>query len=296
MMVKHRIICGMIALSTSAATSGEASAQGRVFAKDSAVSINLPASFIPAPLNEEAVLQFADTASDAYVIILLEPKVDLTGWNLTRHSWVTAAQIVAGLDHPVVAGPIALEIGSNAATQYEIRGSMQGTRVAYVNTSIESPDAFAQVLAWTTGSQWDANQQTLKALTASVQLHAAPGMFTYDIRQLIAGTWAWDRGPAACEGPTQRFELAPDRKTMKIHHSEPITNSAGETTDVTNYVVEGGDADVLHTYIPGETRLDDNGNPVKWDLVLIARNRIAWHRADWPEGATTGMLRRCADR
>ena len=80
---------------------------------------------------------------------------------------------------------------------------------------------------------------------------------------------------------------------MKIQHSEPIEKANGSKVSVTNYVIEGSAPGVLHTYIPDETRMTDRGEPVKWDLVVVARNRITWHRKDWPEGAYTRMLRRC---
>lgn len=269
-------------------------AQVRIVAVDSSASIELPASFIPAPLNDGAVLQFADTATEAYVLVIIESKEDLTGWNLTRHSFVTLSQIVGSLDMPEVGGPEHLQIGGSPAVQHVVRGSMQGMRVAYVHTSIESPHAFAQVLAWTLGSMWRLNEQRLRDITASVQLHTTPGTIDFDIRTLAQNTWAWEHGPETCTGLRQKFEIAPDGKTMTIHHSEPIEMSDGSTTSLTNYVVEGGTARVLHTYIPDETRLDEKGAPVKWDLVLIARNRLAWRRADWPEDVTTGMLRPCA--
>ena len=267
--------------------------QSRIFAVDSSASIVLPAGFIPAPLNELSVLQFADTVEQTYVIVLLEAKEDLVGWNLQRHSLVTAAQIVATLDLPEVVGPTADQIGATSAIQYEIRGAANGMSIAYLHTSLDSPHAFAQVLAWTVGSQWRDNENLIRDLTASVQVHAAPGSNDYDIRALAEGTWAWDRGTDSCSDLTQRFDIAEDGRSMKIHHSKPIESANGTITSVTDYVVERSSASTLHTYIPGETRLDDNGRPVKWDLVLVGRNRLAWHRTDWPEGSLTGMLRPC---
>lgn len=276
-----------------ASLSADLSAQSRIIAPDSSISIRLPSSFIPAPLNEGALLQFADTATETYVLILLERRADLVGWNLTRHSMVTTAQIVGGLDMPEVVGPKVDQIGGLPALQYEVRGAMQGTGIAYLHTSLESPHAFAQVLAWTLGSQWRDNEQRLREITASVEIHAVPGSIPFDIKTLARNTWAWDRGDDPCSGLKQRFEIAEDGKTMSIHHSEPIESANGTTTSVTDYVIEGATESTLNTFIPGETRVDDKGVPVKWDLVLVGRNRIAWHRADWPDGALTGMLRPC---
>jgi hypothetical protein len=268
-------------------------AQSRIVAPDSSVSIRLPASFIPAPLHDDAVLQFADTASESYVLVLLESREDLVGWNLARHSMVTAAQIVGGLDMPEVVGPEVIEIGAVQAVQYEMRGALQGTGVAYLHTSLESPHAFAQVLAWTAGAQWGANESQLREITSSVEIHASPGSVPVDIMSLVGNTWAWERGDDSCTGPKQRFEVSTDGKAMKIHHSEPIEGMDGSTTSVTNYVIDSATKSTLSTYIPEETRVDANGSPVRWNLVLVGRNRMAWHRADWPEDSLTGMLRPC---
>lgn len=61
----------------------------------------------------------------------------------------------------------------------------------------------------------------------------------------------------------------------------------------TQYVIEGAQPTVLNTYIVDESRLTEAGDPVQWDLVLVGRNRMAWHRTDWEEGALTGPLMRC---
>jgi len=127
----------------------------------------------------------------------------------------------------------------------------------------------------------------------SIQLPSVTYAISTDVHHIVAGTWAWESDAAPCSGLKQTFVVADDRKSMKIHHSEPIESANGKTTSVTDYVVERSSPLMLHTYIPDETRRTDTGEPVKWDLVVVARNRITWHRADWPEGAFTGMLRRC---
>jgi hypothetical protein len=267
-------------------------AQDRIIAVDSSASIELPYSFQPLLLNPKAVLQFGDTATQVFVMVFPEGKADLVGWNLTRHSTITLAQLLTSIDLPEVVGPRKVTINGQSAFQYEVRGAMQGTRISYLHTTVETPSAFVQVVAWTPESKWKDNAPFMQKLSASVDLPQSISVST-DIFQLVPGTWAWDNKPNACQGMTQRFEIASDRKTMRIYHSEPIEGFDGEKTSVTDYVIEGSEPGVLHTFIPAETRKTDAGEPVKWDLVAVGRNRIAWHRADWPEAGLTDMLRRC---
>jgi len=267
-------------------------AQDRVIAADSSVSVDLPSSFQPIQINPKAKLQFADTATESYIMVFIEPKKDLTGWNLTRHSMITMAHLLSSVDMPTVSAPRNTMVGGYPAVQYEIQGAMQGMRISYLHTTVESPIAFAQVVGWSAESKWTADESVIRKVVSSVQLPQTPASYA-DVFNLVPGTWAWESHGIPCKGPTQRFEVAPDHKHMKIHHSEPIDGFDGKKTSVTNYVIEGSGDGVLHTYIPDETRKTDAGDPVKWDLIVVARNRVAWHRADWPEGGLTGMLRRC---
>ena len=276
-----------------AAVPCDVAAQDRIIAPDSSISIALPVSYQPLQLNSEALLQFGDSSTESYVMVLVESKEDMYGWNLTRHSLLTVAQVVAGLDLPEVVGPLPLSVSGHPAIQHEMRGASQGTRIAYLHTSVESPEVFAQIVGWTSASRWAANAESLRAITSSVELLGPLGARGTHAADIVPGTWAWETDPELCAGRTQRFVIADDRTSMQIHHSEPIESANGTTTSVTDYVIEGEAPGVLHTYIPGETRTTDDGTPVKWDLVVVGRNRIAWHRADWPEGALTRMLRRC---
>ena len=272
---------------------GAAAAQERIFSPDSSVSIALPRSFQPLALNDNASLQFGDSASDAYVMVLRDDRTKLGDWNLARHSMIMVAQLLTSVGLPDVNGPLTLEIGGNPARQYEITGDAGDMRISYLHTTVESPDAYTQVVAWTTAPRWAENAGTLRSIVSSFQTHSPAA--SIDPFEIVPGTWAWDSEEQPCSsGRTQRFVIDEDGRTMQIHHSEPIEDEDGTTRTVTDYVIEGWTPLMLKTFIPNETRLTQAGDPVKWDLVVVGRNRIAWHRADWPAGALTRMLRRCA--
>jgi len=268
--------------------------QNRIIAPDSTFALTIPDGYHPMQINAVAALQFADTISDSYVLALTESKEDLYGWNLARHSTITFAQIVASTDFPEISGPTPDTIGILPAIQHEMEGVSQGTRVVFLHTSIETPVAFVQILVWSARSRWAETEEKLRGLVSSFEsLSAGPELGAPDIFDIVPGEWAWDSREAGCSAGTQTFSISEDRTEMTITHSEPFERADGTTASITNYVIEGSSPGVLHTYITDESRVTDEGDPAKWDLVLVARNRLAWHRTDWQEGSLTGTLEPC---
>jgi hypothetical protein len=283
-----------LVLTTVSAQDGEG--QNHVFSPDSSFSVVLPATFEPLSLNAVAQIQFGDTVGKSYFMAIVESKADLYGWNLTRHSMVTLAQAVGAIDFPELSGPTALEIGGYPAVQYELRGASQGTQIVYLHTTIDTPGAYAQLLAWSVRSQWPKNEARLRDILASFQISGAAPLIPAgvgDIYDIVSGVWAWENRDTGCDSDTQTFSFTDDRTGMTITQSEPFKTPDGEMRSVTEYVIEGVEPTVLHTFIPDETRRTDEGSPVKWDLVTLSRNRMTWHRTDWPEDGRTAALRRC---
>jgi hypothetical protein len=276
-----------------------AEGQNRVFSPDSSFSVALPATFEPLSVNAVAQIQFGDTVGKSYFMAIVESKQDLYGWNLTRHSMVTLAQAVGAIDFPELSGPTALEIGGYPAVQYELRGASQGTQIVYLHTTLDTPGAYAQLLAWSVRSQWTKNQASLRDILDSFRMADSATRSPAgdrDVFTIVSGTWAWENSDTGCDSDTQTFTFTDDRSGMTIKQSEPFESPDGEMRSVTEYVIEGVEPTVLHTFIPEETRRTDAGVPVKWDLVILSNGRLAWHRTDWVEGSLTAALTRCTER
>jgi hypothetical protein len=45
--------------------------------------------------------------------------------------------------------------------------------------------------------------------------------------------------------------------------------------------------------LPDETRHDASGRPVTWDLIVMDKNQMCWHRSDWPQYGCTRSISRC---
>jgi hypothetical protein len=165
------VVLGVAALVLGA--TAPAYSQEVVTTREGDVSVRLPPGFAPVTVNPVAQLQYADSIQSAFLIVIVEPKDDLFGWNLTRHSTITSAQIVAVTDFPEVRGPMEVTVSGHPGIQHEVRGVVQGTQLAYLQTAIEAPHAFVQIVMWSTRSRWEASEPLFREAIESVQIRSS---------------------------------------------------------------------------------------------------------------------------
>lgn len=114
------------------------------------------------------------------------------------------------------------------------------------------------------------------------------------------GTWAWAQNDSTCRFAKYDLSFSDDRKYMLLMPIG-IRSDTGELK-TTRYRITGighdvhpNNAYVIRGAIEGESRKDDYGKSVVWDLVMITANRFHWHRADWGLSLMTAPLIRCQD-
>lgn len=147
----------------------EGGSEKTVRSSDGLLEISIPDGWSDVELNEAAEIQVGTEEQSAYLIVLIEKKADLFGWNIERHSRVTLGSLLSDVDLPKITGPKSLKIGEFPAVQYEIRGASGGTNVVYLHTTVETPVLFAQVLAWTVPSQESAVRKQLEKAISSLR-------------------------------------------------------------------------------------------------------------------------------
>jgi hypothetical protein len=140
-----------------------------VESSDGSLKLSVPSDWTEQELNDAAEIQVGSEEQSSYLIVLIEKKADLFGWNLERHSFVTLGKLLADVDLPKISGPKAMKIGDIPAIQYEVRGAASGTNIVYLHTTIETPDLFAQILAWTVPSKEAANRKKLENAILSIR-------------------------------------------------------------------------------------------------------------------------------
>ena len=109
----------------------------------------------------------------------------------------------------------------------------------------------------------------------------------------VEGKWAWTTSDSGCTSEWHRITFTPDRRVMTIAASKPYDGADGKRDSVAVYDIEAHTRHSIRGAIRGETRLTNAGKPVIWDLVLRSPDRYVWHRTDWPERGSTGVIERC---
>lgn len=271
----------------------DALSQHRILSIDSTVSVVIPADFQPTLGDPFRDLRFMHNEGDVFVTLLWGTKNEEFWTDIKQLSEQAAHDMAYGLEDAQIGGSQPRTIGRLSALQYEIRGVLNGMSVVFQITVIEGKSTFAIALVGGDAEQWDEYHIVMGEIVESIELAPEQPEFSIDVFELVQGTWAWSDEEEPCRGLTQRFEFTASRDSMTIYHSELIELESGEMVSETPYVIEGSSPGVLHTYILGETRLTEDGVPVKWDLIMIARSRFVWRATNWPEGASSSMMLRC---
>lgn len=109
-------------------------------------------------LNKDAKLQTAMRMRDAFILVFVDQKdkygdIDLAGFAQGAHKKLTKR-----LTSPEGAAPVNLTIGGLPAIQYEMTGKAGGTTSTYIQTLVEGPIYFYEILAWTPKMQTEKNK------------------------------------------------------------------------------------------------------------------------------------------
>ena len=121
-------------------------------------------------LNEAADIQAANIYSEMYAVVLSESKVDfedsMTLADYRELSHIPFLQSIGATDSTVQE---ITTVHGDKALQCEIHATVDGIKVGYVITHVDTGSHFHQVLAWTLESRFDANRDTLIKIAGSLQ-------------------------------------------------------------------------------------------------------------------------------
>ena len=127
-----------------------------------------------AALLDEAVLKASNRANELYVIVLSESKEDFADdVTLEKFTTLTRDAMKGNVVSPELTEPQPTSINGNPAMQYELRGTVDSMKVAYINTTVETTEHYHQIIAWTLRSRYDKNQGALREVTQTFK--EAPG-------------------------------------------------------------------------------------------------------------------------
>lgn len=168
-MSKRFLVVAAFAAVLAIPLSAQDDRQKTIRSTDGRLQISVPADWDKQDLNDAAEIQVGSEEQSAYLIVLIELKADLFGWNLDRHSRVTLGTLLSSVDLPKISGPKTMKVAGFPAVQYEIRGASGGSNIVYLHTTVETPELFAQVLAWTVPSKEAATRKHLEEAILSLR-------------------------------------------------------------------------------------------------------------------------------
>jgi rubredoxin/bifunctional DNA-binding transcriptional regulator/antitoxin component of YhaV-PrlF toxin-antitoxin module len=153
-------------------TTGAAASPTVLTSSDGQCQITIPAGWKEARnLNPRAALQAAKSLDDLYIFVIARSRKDFK-MALDRFTDLTRSDYAGVVTSPQFTRPDSTTVNGQAAMQYEVRGIVNGTKVAYLNTTIMTEKNLYQVVAYTLDSKFDKNKHALDEVTKTLRERA----------------------------------------------------------------------------------------------------------------------------
>lgn len=111
----------------------------------------------------------ADLERGLYFMVLAEENQPLTHFSLEENSTLYRELLINGLDqHTAQQTPTNItSIARDPIAQYTVQGSIDGTDITYLHTTLNSDKKYYQILAWTYSNQYAAYESELQQIVQS---------------------------------------------------------------------------------------------------------------------------------
>ena len=104
----------------------------------------------------------------------------------------------------------------------------------------------------------------------------------------------WGEDIADCSTNPHSIQFSKSGEFMHIKY--PKTGGTADNKSIQNefvYRVLGTNPDGLHLSLDGESRLNESGLAVTWDIRKISATSYCWRRSDWGSDSCTVPRTRC---
>ncbi|HEY9761638.1 MAG TPA: hypothetical protein V6D07_03885 [Trichocoleus sp.] len=148
--------------------------RGRVLENpEEGVQVRLPRDWQVSPsgtLNQNAELYAYNPRKQIYLVVVGENSSSL-GYNSLQDNARAYRQLLSSrLGGTTQQEPTQLTaLGAYPAEQYLVRGSVEGTPVAYLHTTVAAKDKYYQVVTWTTEQLYNENRSEMQDVIASFE-------------------------------------------------------------------------------------------------------------------------------
>lgn len=120
--------------------------------------------------NADASVEMANPNEDGFLLLIIEPKDDFFGWNMTRFVYVTIGQGVGALDLPELSEIEYSEVDGRPAATAVLSGAAGGQQFKYLRVAIDAPGHWVQVVLGSLRSAWESNETVFHDIVGSLDL------------------------------------------------------------------------------------------------------------------------------
>jgi hypothetical protein len=113
-----------------------------------------------------------------------------------------------------------------------------------------------------------------------------------DVFSGLVGNWD-EEHPDSCKNP-HVISFDDEKTTMFVTYADVGWLTENDSRTVFRYEILSSNQSAFRTQLENEPRLDNEGKPVVWHIVLVDGDTYCWGRDDWPQGACTPPRKRCA--
>jgi acyl carrier protein len=156
------------------ANKSEGDRKNRLATEDGRYRIEVPKSWKEMPeLNEAAGIVAGNGFREQYVLVIENLKSDFVG-DLPSFEQLTSDSLKESLENSEVSEPESRKVGAYPALHRRVVGTTEKIRVVYQISSIETADAFYQVMMWTIPSREAAALPVFREVADSFKAEAGP--------------------------------------------------------------------------------------------------------------------------
>ena len=143
---------------------------------DGRFQITVPAGWrANAGLESTANIKAGNPQQEMYILVFTHPKTDFADdLSLDKFTELGMKAIKENLGSPVATPPIPVKINGKDGRQYLIQGLAESLKLAYLITTVETPEHYHRIVTWTLRSQINKNQLTLEGVTNSFRDLSGP--------------------------------------------------------------------------------------------------------------------------
>jgi TM2 domain-containing membrane protein YozV/Tfp pilus assembly protein PilE len=144
----------------------------QLYSEDKKISIRVPESWQVKELVPSAAIGAAQIVDDTCVVVFVDSKTDFdANMSVADYAAIVQQQLKTNLKGGELVEKVqSLTIANFPAQQFVFQGSVEGMKIAYLVTVLESDKHFYRILSWTLQSRLDKNKEILQSIAESIHV------------------------------------------------------------------------------------------------------------------------------